>query len=557
MHELVAEHLDPDGEPDQVIVGIETERGPWVQALLAAGYLVYAVNPLQVARYRERHSTSGAKSDPADAHLLAEMVRVDRAHHRPVAGDSEIAEQVKVAARAHQTMIWSRVRQVNALRSLLREYYPAALVAFGTDLADRDALAVLAAAPSPEQGRRLSQARIETAAPQGRPATQPRRHRDQDQDRAGSEQLTARPGVVPAYAASASALIAVLTTMVAQTEVLAGQVEQGFGQHPDVEIYRSQPGLGTILGARVLAEFGDDPDRYADAKSRKNYSGMSPITRASGTKRVVLARYARNRRLGDALLLQAYTALRILTRQPARYYDQHRARGATHYQALRALANRLVGILHGCLATTPATTSTAPGTPNTNSPPPPEPREPPTAGFLLTSDVQIRVAGPAVPMGERRRHQPSNIDLPDPVRAGPSEQRVLFEKPECVTNRLLMGSFDRRRDRRFGDRPQRRDGLDGGERQVIAGDRIGPRSGQPRDDSGQFPRTIRVPAMLSSEVSGGHLGADPSPDRCRHRPIPRQPVVGLTAAIRRATSTRNGLMSLSKTLNGVPKRMTA
>jgi transposase len=127
LHELVAEQLDPASEPDQVLVGIETDRGPWVQALLAAGYRVYAINPMQVARYRERHSTSGAKSDAADAHLLAEIVRLDRAHHRPVAGDSEVAEHVKIATRAHQTMIWSRVRQVNALRSLLREYYPAAL----------------------------------------------------------------------------------------------------------------------------------------------------------------------------------------------------------------------------------------------------------------------------------------------------------------------------------------------------------------------------------------------------------------------------------------------
>src|SRR5215212_4929047 len=109
---------------------------------------------MQVARYRERHSTSGPKSDAADAHPSAEIVRLDRAHHRPVAGDSEIAEHLKIAARAHQTMIWSRVRQVNTLRSLLREYYPAALVAFGSDLASRDALAVLTAAPSPEQGRR-------------------------------------------------------------------------------------------------------------------------------------------------------------------------------------------------------------------------------------------------------------------------------------------------------------------------------------------------------------------------------------------------------------------
>ena len=162
-----------------------------------------AINPMQVARYRERHSTSGAKSDPGDAHLLAEIVRLDRAHHRPVAGDSEIAEHVKVAARAHQTMIWSRVRQVNALRSLLREYYPAALVAFGTDLAGRDALAVLAAAPTPEQGRRLSQARIETLLRKAGRQRNLAATAAKIKTALSSEQLTARPGVVPAYAASA------------------------------------------------------------------------------------------------------------------------------------------------------------------------------------------------------------------------------------------------------------------------------------------------------------------------------------------------------------------
>ena len=309
LHELVAEHLDPAAEPDQVLIGIETERGPWVQALLAAGYVVFAINPLQVARYRERHSPSGEKSDAADAHLLAEIVRLDRAHHRQIAGDSEIAEHIKIATRAHQSMIWSRVRQVNTLRSMLREYYPAALDAFGTDLASRDALAVLTVAPSPELGRRLSQARIETLL--RRAGRQRNVSATAAKIRAAltSEQLTARPGVIPAYTASASALLAVLTTMATQTEVLAGQVEQGFGQHPDAEIYRSQPGLGVILGARVLAEFGDDPGRYADAKARKNYSGMSPITKASGTKRIVLARFARNRRLGDALFLQAFAAL--------------------------------------------------------------------------------------------------------------------------------------------------------------------------------------------------------------------------------------------------------
>jgi transposase len=179
-------------------VGIETERGPWVQALLAAGYGVFAINPLQVARYRERHSPSGAKSDPADAHLLAEVVRLDRAHHRPVAGDSELAEHVKIAARAHQMMIWSRVRQVNSLRSMLREYHPAALAAFGADLAGREALAVLAAAPTPDQGRRLSQARVESLLRKAGRQRNVTVTAAKIRATLATEQLTARPAVVPA-----------------------------------------------------------------------------------------------------------------------------------------------------------------------------------------------------------------------------------------------------------------------------------------------------------------------------------------------------------------------
>src|SRR3954464_12521492 len=160
LHALVADHLADDAEADQVLVGIETDRGPWVQALIASGYTVYAVNPLQVARYRERHATSGAKSDPGDAHVLAELVRLDRAHHRPMAGDSEVAEHVKVLTRTHQAMIWSRQRQTNALRSMLREFYPGALAAFAEELDGRDALAILAIAPAPEAGRRLSLSKI-------------------------------------------------------------------------------------------------------------------------------------------------------------------------------------------------------------------------------------------------------------------------------------------------------------------------------------------------------------------------------------------------------------
>jgi transposase len=348
LHALVADHLAEDAEADQVVVGIETDRGPWVQALIAAGYTVYAVNPLQVARYRERHTPSGAKSDPGDAHVLAELVRLDRAHHRPVAGDSALAEHVKVLTRTHQSLIWSRQRQTNALRSMLREFYPGALAAFGEELAGRDALAILAIAPSPEAGRRLSPAKIAAALRRAGRQRNLETAAERISAALRAPQLAAHPGVVGAYAAAVRSLVAVIAELVTQTEVLREQVEAGFGRHPDAEIYLSQPGLGTVLGARVLAEFGDDPHRYADPKARKNYSGMAPITRASGTKRVVLARYARNRRLADALYQQAISALTASPGARA-YYDGQRARGATHHQALRALANRLVGILHGCL----------------------------------------------------------------------------------------------------------------------------------------------------------------------------------------------------------------
>jgi hypothetical protein len=347
LHALVGDRLSDDDEPDQVVVGIETDRGPWVQALIAAGYTVYAVNPVQVARYRERHGTSGAKSDPGDAHVLAELVRLDRAHHRPVAGDTAIAEHVKVVARAHQTMIWTRQRTTNTIRSMLREYYPAALVAFD-DLAHSDALAVLAAAPDPARGRALTTSRVVALLRKGGRQRNLQVRAQVIVEALRSEQLPARAGVVDAYAAAIGSLVAVTVEMVAQIGVIEEQVKAGFGRHPDAEIYLSQPGLGQILSARVLAEFGDDPLRYADARARKNYSGMAPITRASGTKRVVLARHARNRRLADALYQQAFAAL---TSSPGAraYYDRHRERGATHHQALRALANRLVGVLHGCL----------------------------------------------------------------------------------------------------------------------------------------------------------------------------------------------------------------
>jgi len=344
-HELVGTHA---GEPAEVVIGIETDRGLFVAALVAAGYVLYAVNPMSTSRYRDRHSTSGAKSDPGDAKVLADMVRTDRHNHRPVAGDTNGVEAIKVLARAHQSMIWSRGRQTNLLRSTLREFYPAALVAF-EDLSCGDALEVLRVAPTPSLGAGLSLSKIASALRRG--GRQRRIDARAVEIQAGlrSPQLAGSTVVAAAMGASVSASVAVIAAMNAQIALLAAELEAGFESHPDAVVVRSQPGLGTILGARVLGEFGDAPNRYDSAKSRKNYAGTSPITRASGTKRVVLARFARNDRLADAIYLWAFASLSA-SPGARTFYDAHQAAGDTHHAALRVLGNRLVGILHGCLA---------------------------------------------------------------------------------------------------------------------------------------------------------------------------------------------------------------
>ena len=319
LHVLVAAHAQ---DPTQVAVGIETDRGLLVGALLAAGYQVYAVNPQVVSRYRGRHGSSRAKSDRGDA---------------------------KVLARAHQSLVWSRQRHANALRSALREFYPGALAALGTQLAEPEALAVLALAPTPEQGRQLTRAAIRQAL-----VGAGRRRNLQARVVAVHEalavpQLATPDPVAAAYREVVGVLVAVLGNVNDQVAALEEQLTSQFGTHPDAAILRSQPGLGVVLGARVLGEFGDDPARYATAKGRKAFAGTAPVTRSSGLRTVVVARAACNQRLVDACYLWAFAAL---TASPGarRCYDAHRARGATHHQALRALGNRLVGILHGCLA---------------------------------------------------------------------------------------------------------------------------------------------------------------------------------------------------------------
>ena len=305
LHELLAGLA---GEPGEVVIGIEVDRGLWVQALAAAGYVVYAINPLAVARYRDRHNLAGAKSDAGDAKVLADLVRTDRHNHRPIASDSADVEAVKVLARGHQNLIWARTRHTNQLRNSLREYFPGALEAFD-DLAGRDCLAVLGRAPTPEQAAGLSLSALR--------ATLKRAGRQRNLERRAAEiqtalrrpQLAAPAVLAQAFGSTTKTAVGIIGELNRAIAELETALADRFEQHPDADIYLSLPGLGDVLGARVLGEFGDAPDRYATAKSPKNYAGTSPLTVASGKKRAVLARHVRNRRLYDAIDQWAFCSI--------------------------------------------------------------------------------------------------------------------------------------------------------------------------------------------------------------------------------------------------------
>ena len=352
-HELVASCLGEDAEPDpaRIVVVIETGRGPWVKALAAAGYRVYPANPRQAARHKETVAVPGKKDDFFDAACLADMGRTRRHQIRELAAGSDIAEAVKIAARAHQKLVWERTRHLLRMRPALREYFPAALEAYaGLGLTGPDALELLRKAPDPASAARLTVTQITAALKRaGRRGGLDERARD-IQAALRAPHLSQPAVIAGAYAAPVQAGAAVIAALNEQCKVMEAKVSELFRRHPDAGVYLSQPGIGDITGARILGEFGDAPGRYASAKARKNYAGTSPLTIQSGKKKTVHARYIRNRHLIDALHAQALSALSASPGARA-YYDELRAHDTGHDDALRRVAGRLAGILHGCVKT--------------------------------------------------------------------------------------------------------------------------------------------------------------------------------------------------------------
>ncbi|MET7439356.1 IS110 family transposase [Streptomyces sp. NPDC005496] len=348
--DLLAEYGDTEEFP--IPVAIETSRGLLVSVLRTGKRPVFAINPMAAARYRDRHSVSRKKTDPGDALVLANVLRTDMHAHRPLPQDSDLARAVAVLARAQQDATWNRQQIANQLRSLLREYYQAALTAvqsWKNGLCRPEAHQLLKLAPTPAKAARLTRTQLQTALnragrQRGIAADTERFHEVFRAKWARQPQL-----VEDALGKQMLALLIQLEAACTAADSLAEAVEEAFPQHPDAEIILSFPGLGTRLGARVLAEIGDDRQRFADARGLKAYAGASPITRASGKKSSVTRRWVKNDRLNHAGYLWAFSAITASPGAKAHYRRRRDNHADRHASAQRNLFNRMIGQLYHCL----------------------------------------------------------------------------------------------------------------------------------------------------------------------------------------------------------------
>jgi transposase len=345
---LLAEHGDtPD---DQIPVAIETSRGLLVAALRATGRPVYAINPMAAARYRERTAVTRKKSDHLDALALAGILRTDRDRHRPLPEDTAAVQALAILARAQQDAVWDRTQAANKLCAHLREYYPGFLAAFGETarFTSEAARLLLAAAPTPATAAKLTPGKLRTllqraGRTRGIEAEAARIH-----TALRIPQIRQPEPVESAMGRKTQALLRQLDAACASADELEQATTDSFNQHPDSEIYLSFPGLGPLLAARALAEIGDDPNRFADARGLKAYAGAAPITRASGKQLSIRLRRVKNDRLAATGYMWSLCAL-TASRGARAHYDHRRENGDWNASALRHLNNKLLGCLHHCL----------------------------------------------------------------------------------------------------------------------------------------------------------------------------------------------------------------
>ncbi|KQY32268.1 transposase [Nocardia sp. Root136] len=346
---MLVEHDPTDA---QLPIAIETSRGLLVAGLRAAGRKVFAINPFSVSRYRDRYRSSRGKSDAFDAMVLANILRTDIDTHRPLSDDSVEVQALRVLTRAQQDAVWEGAEVTNRIRTLLKAFFPMALSAFergGRHRLDSAACrTILSTAPTPEAARSLTVRRLSSLLKKaGR-----QRGIDEEATRlhaALRQEAMHQPAAVErAMGLQLQGLLRQLDAICDTVAELEEAVETAFHAHPDSGIVSSFPGVGTQLGARFLAEIGDDRARFADARGLRAFAGAAPVTRASGKSSFVHARRAKNNRLATTGYVWALAAVRHDKNWEA-LYRARRDHGDRHTAALRRLFSIMLSKLHYCL----------------------------------------------------------------------------------------------------------------------------------------------------------------------------------------------------------------
>jgi transposase len=325
-------------------IAIERAEGLLVEHLVGQAHHVYPVNPRIAARIRERYRVAPVKDDAFDAYTLADGLRHEHAHWRALKPASAELAKLRALVRDRNRLVSEQVRVESQLRMILEAYHPAAASLFSS--VDRQiTLAFVRDYPTPQQAARIGEQRMRRFL--ARHSYRGRVSASVLTARLREHLLTASDGTVAGRSITALAFADVLEVLNQQRDQLDRHLAAALARHPDAELFQSFPGVGTITAATLLAEIGEDRDRFPDAGMLLAEAGLAPVTRRSGNTRRVRFRLAANRTLRDAFTWWAYNSLKTSPWARTRY-DQGRSRGQRSYRALRGVGSAWARILWRC-----------------------------------------------------------------------------------------------------------------------------------------------------------------------------------------------------------------
>jgi transposase len=343
--ERLVRRLAERGDPGQLPVAIERPDGRLVDRLLEAGHPVVPVKSTAIKAWREAEVTSGAKSDPGDARVIAEYLRSRHQQLRELRPFSEQTRALRAVVRTRTDLVDARVAATNQLAAILDAFWPGAGGVFA-DLASDISLAFLERYPTPTATARLGEARLagflRTHRYSGRrsPAELLERLRSAPAGLADGPESTARRDTV-------LAMVRVIRTLNRSIRDLDRSVVAHLDEHPDAIVFRSLPRAGQVNAAQMLAEWGDCREAYDDPEAVAALAGMAPVTRRSGKHTVVGFRWACNKRFRNALATFAGNS-RQASPWAAAVYQAAVDRGADHPHAVRILARAWLRVIYRC-----------------------------------------------------------------------------------------------------------------------------------------------------------------------------------------------------------------